>query len=310
MMIKRIAILAAAFVMLIAAGRENDDRELQTNDSRAIEGRSAGSERSERADREYPARSDRSTGSTGYDEDAARSASERVLQRITPVEVTYDISGISEQVPEGSDPEGDDSDAATAYTEPEPEEGGADPAVEEYDWEVVDDGQYAFDGDFMHERYDVAPDGGALAEDSGTDSGSEPAEEGTEQADGGSDLEYTGSEPDTAVDSYEAEEVEEPVPEAPQMEYLGDFTISGYCGCSTCCGSWAGGPCADGSYPVEGYTCAMGGMDFGTVLYIDGVGERTVCDRGTDYGWVDLYFDSHDSALAWGLQTRAVYIVR
>ena len=98
--------------------------------------------------------------------------------------------------------------------------------------------------------------------------------------------------------------------EEPQMEYLGDFTISGYCGCSSCCGQWAGGPCADGSYPMEGYTCAMGGLDFGTVLYIDGVGYRTICDRGTEYGWVDLFFDSHDSALAWGLQTRAVYIVR
>ena len=54
----------------------------------------------------------------------------------------------------------------------------------------------------------------------------------------------------------------------------------------------------------------MGGLDFGTVLYIDGVGERTVCDRGTPYGWVDLYFENHLSACEWGMQTRAVYIVR
>lgn len=148
------------------------------------------------------------------------------------------------------------------------------------------------------------------AEPSGTDSA--PAD--------GAEPEPEGYSEDAAADSWEAEVVPEepvieepepePVVEGPQMEYLGDFTISGYCDCSSCCGQWAGGPCADGSYPMEGYTCAMGGLDFGTVLYIDGVGYRTICDRGTDYGWVDLYFDSHDSALAWGLQTRSVWIVR
>ena len=94
------------------------------------------------------------------------------------------------------------------------------------------------------------------------------------------------------------------------MEYLGDFTVTAYCNCESCTGIWSGGPCADGSYPVEGYTCAMGDIPVGTVLYIDGVGERVVCDRGTPYGWIDLYFENHGSACDWGMQTRSVWIVR
>ena len=98
--------------------------------------------------------------------------------------------------------------------------------------------------------------------------------------------------------------------EGAEWEYLGDFTVTGYCSCYDCCKQWSGSPCADGNWPVEGYTCAMGGVEFGTVLYIDGVGYRTVHDRGTDYGWVDLYFESHQSALDWGQQVRSVWIVR
>ena len=234
-MFKRIAILAAAFVMLIAARRNDYDRELQTNDSREIEGRSAGSERSERADREYPARSDRSTGSTGYDEDAAGSASERVLQRIDPVEVTYDISGIAAEVPEGTD----------------------------------------FDGDVEDEVR--------------TDEAEESGDEGVAE------------EPQQGYTEAETEHV---------MEYLGDWTISFYCPCYECCGEWAGGPTASGAMPSAWLTAATADLPFGTILYVDGLGEFEVQDRGTDYGWLDIYVSSHDEALANGLQTRAVYIVR
>lgn len=111
-----------------------------------------------------------------------------------------------------------------------------------------------------------------------------------------------GNQPEFESDNETDEEVE--------WEYLGDFTVTGYCSCYDCCKQWSGSPCADGNWPVEGYTCAMGGVDFGTVLYIDGVGERVVCDRGTPYGWVDLYFENHGSACDWGMQTRGVYIVR
>ena len=288
-MIKRIAILAAAFLMLIAAGRNDYDRELQTNDSRAIEGRSAGSERSERADREYPARSDRSTGSTGYDEDAAGSASERVLQRITPVEVTYDISGTTAEVPEGSDPEGDDLDETEVHEGTEPEEGGADAAITSDSGEDVD---------------------GYTGEDLGADNGDEQAAGGTEQPDPGeeqpsSDLEPAGDDESAADDSWEAE-VEEPVPE-PEWTYYGNCRITFYCTGPCCCGEWSGGPTASGEEPIPYWTCANGDLPFGTHVLIDGV-EYCVTDRGVAGDEFDVLVGSHDEALARGLYYTDVYV--
>jgi hypothetical protein len=43
---------------------------------------------------------------------------------------------------------------------------------------------------------------------------------------------------------------------------------------------------------------------------VDGLGTFEVQDRGTDYGWLDVYVSSHDEAVANGLQNRAVYVVR
>lgn len=93
----------------------------------------------------------------------------------------------------------------------------------------------------------------------------------------------------------------------PVMEYLGDWTISFYCNCSQCCGSWSGGPTASGAMPQAWWTCATGDLPFGTILYVDGLGEFEVQDRGTGYGWLDVFVGSHDEALANGLQYRSVW---
>lgn len=100
------------------------------------------------------------------------------------------------------------------------------------------------------------------------------------------------------------------VVEESSMEYLGDWTISFYCSCPECTGVWSGGPTASGVMPSEWWTCATDGLEFGTVLYVDGLGEFEVQDRGTEYGWLDIYVGIHEEALENGLQTRAVYIVR
>lgn len=90
-----------------------------------------------------------------------------------------------------------------------------------------------------------------------------------------------------------------------QGTYLGNFTLTAYCGCAQCCGA-AGQPTASGVMPVSGHTVAMAGVPFGTQLLINGV-VYTVEDLGTPYGHVDIYFDSHDAALAFGLQYADVY---
>lgn len=143
--------------------------------------------------------------------------------------------------------------------------------------------------------------------------GAEPSGPDSAPADG-AEPEPEGYSEDAAADSGEAEVVPEPAPEPvveePQMEYLGDWTISFYCNCEICTGQWAGGPTASGAMPTPWYTVATGDLPFGTILYIDGLGTFEVQDRGTGYGWLDVFVGSHDVALANGLQTRSVYIVR
>lgn len=88
--------------------------------------------------------------------------------------------------------------------------------------------------------------------------------------------------------------------------YLGEFTLTAYCNCSICCGSWSGGGTASGTTPTPGRTVAMGGVPFGTKLLING-NVYTVEDRGTGYGHVDIYMNSHSSAIQFGSQRASVY---
>lgn len=57
---------------------------------------------------------------------------------------------------------------------------------------------------------------------------------------------------------------------------------------------------------------ACNSLDFGTQVYIDGVGIRTVDDRGPQWlgsEWCDLYLGEHDACVQWGDQTRKVWRV-
>lgn len=99
--------------------------------------------------------------------------------------------------------------------------------------------------------------------------------------------------------------------EAPKTEtysnqtYLGNFTLTAYCGCASCCGS-AGNLTASGTVPQPGRTVAMGGVPFGTKLLING-NVYTVEDRGTSYGVVDIFCSNHSDAIAFGMQQADVY---
>ena len=90
-------------------------------------------------------------------------------------------------------------------------------------------------------------------------------------------------------------------------KYLGNFKLTSYCACPICCGVWSGGPTASGAMPIEGRTVAMAGVPFGTKLIIDGF-QYTVEDRGTPYGHVDIYKNSHQDALNFGVRYADVYL--
>ena len=88
------------------------------------------------------------------------------------------------------------------------------------------------------------------------------------------------------------------------MEPLGEWHITAY--------TWTGYPCANGSYPQAGYTIACNSLPFGTLVYIEGVGIRTVEDRGPasmGNAWADIYMDTVDECVSWGSQTRQVFLI-
>lgn len=87
------------------------------------------------------------------------------------------------------------------------------------------------------------------------------------------------------------------------MTALGTWRITAY--------AYTGSPCANGEYPEAGRTVACNSLPFGTEVYIDGVGFRTVTDRGPasmGNSWIDLYLGDYDSCVIWGDQYRDVYV--
>lgn len=96
----------------------------------------------------------------------------------------------------------------------------------------------------------------------------------------------------------------------PERQFLGTYTIYAYCPCEKCCGK-TNGITASGTKATVGRTVAST-LPFGTKIYIDGIGERIVEDRGggiTD-GKIDLYMDCHTEALKFGARILDVWELR
>ncbi len=129
--------------------------------------------------------------------------------------------------------------------------------------------------------------------------------EDDEDYDSDDEEDYDSEDDEEDYDSEDEDESEDD--SSSQGEYLGNFTLTAYCWCAKCNGS-AGQPTASGVNPTSGHTVAMGGVDFGTKLLINGT-VYTVEDRGTPYGHVDIFMDSHEEALQFGLQYADVYLV-
>lgn len=87
------------------------------------------------------------------------------------------------------------------------------------------------------------------------------------------------------------------------------FTVTAYCPCKKCCGEYANGYTATGEKATQGVTIAADPDVFpmGTEIELDGH-TYTVQDTGGAIAGnrLDLYFDSHEDALRWGVREKIV----
>lgn len=81
------------------------------------------------------------------------------------------------------------------------------------------------------------------------------------------------------------------------MTYLGVYNITGYDTCAKCCGK-SDGITASGVRASVGRTVAMSGLPFGTKIYIEGIGYRTVEDRGVSGNKIDVLCSNHSQCYA------------
>lgn len=89
------------------------------------------------------------------------------------------------------------------------------------------------------------------------------------------------------------------------------MTATAYCGCAKCCGK---SDCitASGVKAEEGRTIAadLGVFPFGTKLRINGVDYIVEdCGGGINGNRLDIFMGSHQSALAFGVQTVTVEVI-
>lgn len=99
----------------------------------------------------------------------------------------------------------------------------------------------------------------------------------------------------------------EPTPE-PVRRYIGTYWVCGYDLCEKCCGK-TDEITASGAMATVGRTAASVDLPFGTVIYIEGIGERVIEDAGVmSKGVIDVLCNDHPECYAITGQ-YAVYIV-
>lgn len=106
----------------------------------------------------------------------------------------------------------------------------------------------------------------------------------------------------------------EPMPTTPPVPEPVVFRVTAYCACEKCCGEWAKNRPNGVVYGAAGIELVAGvsaasPLPLGTVVEVEDLGECVVQDRPAKwviekYGenQLDIYFDNHEEACAFGLQ--------
>ena len=101
---------------------------------------------------------------------------------------------------------------------------------------------------------------------------------------------------------------------APQAEepsiYADEFSVTAYCPCSACCGSWSDGLTASGIPAGPGIVATDPDViPLGSTVIIDGT-EYLAADTGGSIkgSRIDICMESHTAALAFGVQEKKVWV--
>jgi len=91
-----------------------------------------------------------------------------------------------------------------------------------------------------------------------------------------------------------------------------EYKVTAYCPCEKCCGIYADGITASGYRIKKGDKFCASPLPFNTLLKIPGYGIVPVLDRGgaIKENCIDVYFDTHQEALNWGVQYLKVGVVK
>lgn len=114
-----------------------------------------------------------------------------------------------------------------------------------------------------------------------------------------------------ATSATELATTEKPI-ETEKTVDLGEFKITAYCPCSYCCGKWADGITATGTKATAGRTIAVDPsvIPYGTKVIINGheyIAED--CGGAIKENRIDVFFNTHEEALEFGVMQAEVYIV-
>ena len=88
-------------------------------------------------------------------------------------------------------------------------------------------------------------------------------------------------------------------------EPMGEFKLTAYCPCAKCCGKWANGITATGTTATEGRTIAV---DPRVIPYGSSVATAEDCGGAIKENRIDVFFDDHETARAFGVQSAMVYV--
>lgn len=119
----------------------------------------------------------------------------------------------------------------------------------------------------------------------------------------------TVTEPDTEPIT---EDITEPAPIS-----LGEFRLTAYCSCTKCCGKWGANRGEEvvgaiGKVLTAGYSIAVDPtvIPYGSIVVINGKEyEAMDCGGAIKKNRIDIYFNSHEEALEFGVQYAEVYLV-